>query len=257
MQHDNIVSLPAPVKCQECSIAVEGLLLGHVPDEPVYLGFLEIASPFDRTFDRLWIDIEMELNSLYSIGFYLRLLSRENVVRRVIQDEFEKRKTHLLASIEKEFVENGYDVPDVRQVDDVTSLVVPKNTSCRLFFNKMIHIRPVSSEKEHIYDLSNAKYWVKLVHQPAFGIGVQANNANGESKIVNYTKNIDEVDIQFPTLGFTSFETKEIEKVRFQVVNPTGRVVQTSGDCFLQINALNFIWCCVLIFMFVNCNFFK
>ena len=236
MQHDNFISLPAPVKCQDCSIAVEGLFLGHVPDEPVYLGFLEVSSPFDCT-KTLWIGIEMALNSMYSSGFYLRLLTRENVVRRVIDDEFEKRKTHLLTSIEKEFVENGYEVPYVRQVDDVTSLVVPKNTSCRLFFNNMIDIRTVSSEKEHIYDLSNAKYWVKLVHQPAFGIRVQLNNTNGESKVVKYTKNIDEVDIQFPTLAFASFETKEISRLRVQVVDPTGRVVQTSGDCFLQINA--------------------
>ena len=236
MQHDNFVSLPAPVKSQECSIAVEGLLLGHVPDEPVYLGFLEVSSPFDRT-KTVWIGIEMELNSMYSTGFYLRLLTRESVVGRVLQAEFERRKTHLLASIEKEFVENGYDVPYVRQVDDMTSLVVPKNTSCRLFFNNMIDIRAVSSEKENIYNLSNAKYWLKLVHQPAFGIRVQVNNANGESKIVKYTKNIDEVDIQFPTLAFTSFETKEIHKIRVQVVDPAGRVVQTSGDCFLQINA--------------------
>ena len=91
-----------------------------MPDEPVNLGFLEIASPFDRT-KTLWIGIEMALNSLYSTGFYLRLLTREYVVGRVIQDEFERRKTHLLASIEKEFVENGYDVPYVRQVGDVKS----------------------------------------------------------------------------------------------------------------------------------------
>ena len=156
-------------------------------------------------------------------------------MHRVIQADFEKRKSHLPASIEKEFAENGYDVPYVRQVDDVTSLVVPKNTICRLFFNNMID---VSSEKEHVYALSNAKYWLKLVHQPAFGIRVQVNNANGESQIVKYTKNIDEVDVQFPTLAFTSFETKQIDKLRVQVVDPAGRVVQTSGDCFLQINAL-------------------
>ena len=237
MQHDNFVSLPAPVKCQSCSIAVEGLFLGHVPDEPVCLGFLEISSPFDCT-KTIWIGIEMALNSIYSTGFYLRSLTRENVVHRVIQAEYEKRKSHLPALIEKEFAENGYDVPYVRQVDDVTSLVVPKNTVCRLFFNNMVDIRHVSSEKEHEYDLSNAKYWLKLVHQPAFGIRVQVNNATGESRIVKYTKNIDEVDIQFPTLAFTSFETKQIDKLRVQVVDPAGRVVQTSGDCFLQINTL-------------------
>ena len=56
MQHDNFVSLPAPVKCQSCSIAVEGLFLGHVPDEPVCLVFLEISSPFNRT-NTIWIGI--------------------------------------------------------------------------------------------------------------------------------------------------------------------------------------------------------
>ena len=163
----------------------------------------------------------MEQNSIYSTGFYLRLLTRENVVRRVIPAEFERRKTQLLASIEKEFVENGYDVPYVRQVDDLTSLFVPKNISCRLFFKNMIDICHVSS---------NAKYWLKLVHQPAFGIRVQVNNANGESKIVKYAKKIDEVDIQFPTSAFTSFETKEIDKIRVQVVDPGGLLIQTSGD---------------------------
>ena len=234
MQHDNFVSLPSPVKCQEFSVAVEGLFLGHMPDEPVYLGFLELSNPFDST-KPLWIGIEMELNSMYSTGFYLRLLTREDVVRRVIQSEFENRKTHLLSSIEKEFVEKGYEVPYVRQVGDMTSLVVPKNTSCRFFFNNMIDIRHDSNEKESVYDLSNAKHWLKLIYQPAFGLRVQVNNAKGESKVVKYTKNIDEVDIHFHTLSFTSFDTKEITKIRVQVVDPTGRVVQTYGDCFLQI----------------------
>ena len=235
MQHDNFVSLPSPVKCQEFSVAVEGLFLGHMPDEPVYLGFLELSTPFGQT---LWIGIEMELNSMYSTGFYLRLLTRENVEHRVIQSEFERRKTSLLAAIEKEFAEKGYEVPYVRQVGDVTSLVVPKNTSCRLFFNNMIDIRHGSSEKEHVYDLSNAKHWLKLIYQPAFGLRVQVNNANGESKVVKYTKNIDEVDIHFHTLSFTSFDTKDVDKLRVQVVDPTGRVVQTFGDCFLQIKTL-------------------
>ena len=206
MQHDNFVSLPSPVKCQEFSVAVEGLFLGHMPDEPVYLGFLELSSPFDRT-KTLWIGIEMELNSMYSTGFYLRLLTRENVEHRVIQSEFERRKTSLLAAIEKEFAEKGYEVPYVRQVGDVTSLVVPKNTSCRLFFNNMIDIRHGSSEKEHVYDLSNAKHWLKLIYQPAFGLRVQVNNANGESKVVKYTKNIDEVDINFHALRVSTQRT--------------------------------------------------
>ena len=235
MQHDNFVSLPSPVKCQEFSVAVEGLFLGHMPDEPVYLGFLELSTPFGQI---LWIGIEMELNSMYSTGFYLRLLTREDVVSRVIQTEFERRKTHLLAAIEKEFVEKAYEVPNVRQVGDMTSLVVPRNISCRLFFNNMIDIRHGSSEKEHVYDLSNAKHWLKLIYQPAFGLRLQVNNAKGESKIVKYTKNIDEVDIHFHTLSFASFDTKEIDKIRVQVVDPTGRVVQTFGDCFLQIKTL-------------------
>ena len=208
-----------------------------MPDEPVYLGFLELSSPFDRT-KTLWIGIEMELNSMFSTGFYLRLLTREDVVSRVIQTEFERRKTHLLAAIEKEFVEKAYEVPYVRQVGDMTSLVVPRNSSCRLFFNNMIDIRHGSSEKEHVYDLSNAKHWLKLIYQPAFGLRLQVNNAKGESKIVKYTKNIDEVDIHFHTLSFTSFDTKDVDKLRVQVVDPTGRVVQTFGDCFLQIKTL-------------------
>ena len=85
MQHDNFVSLPERIKCENCSIAVESFFLGHVPDEPVHLGYLEIANPFSPA-NKLWIGIQMELNSLYSTGFYLRLLTRENVVQRVIQN---------------------------------------------------------------------------------------------------------------------------------------------------------------------------
>ena len=237
MQHDNFVSLQSPIKCQEFSVAVESLFLGHVPDEPVYLGFLEFSNPFDQE-KKHWIGIEMELNSMYSTGFYLRLLTRENVVKRVIQAEFERRKIRLISSIEKEFVDKCYEVPYVRQVGDMTSLVVPKDTSCRLFFNNMIDIHHVSSAKEGIYNLSNAKYWVKLVYQPVFGIRVQVNDVNGESKVVKYTKNIDESDYPFQSLGYTTFETKEIDKLRVQVVDPTGRVVQTFGDCFLHLKTV-------------------
>ena len=237
MQHDNFVAMPEPLKCKEFTVAVESYSLSIVPDEHVYLGYMEIVNPFDVTSKKIKINIEMSQTTLYSTGHYLQtILKRDNVVYNLVSNEAKQRKLQTYETIEKEFVERGFEVPHVQQVGDMTSLVVPKNKYCRLFFNNMIDIKHFSSDTEHVYNLSDAKYWLKLLYQPIFGLRLQLNNSSGESRVVKYTKNIDGEDHHVNSLAFATFNTTEVNKFRIQVVDPTGNVLQTIGDCFLQIN---------------------
>ena len=239
MQHDNFVAFPEPLKCQEFSVAVESYSLSIVPDEHVYLGFMEIVNPFELTTNKkIKIHIEMSQTTLYSTSHYLQsTLEHEHVVYNIVRHEAEKRNLQTYETIEKEFAQKAFEIPHVRQVGDMLSLVVPKNKYCRLFFNNMIDIKHFSVDKEAVYNLSNAKHWLKLLYQPIFGLKLQVNNSSGESRVVKYTKNTDGDEHQINNLAFTTFNTKEVNKIRIQVVDPTGNVLQTIGDCFLQIKS--------------------
>ena len=135
MQHDNFISLPEPLKCNEVSIAVLNYSLSILPDDPVNLGFMEIVNPFDLTGKKkVKINMEMSHSMLYSTGYYLQtMLSLKNVVYSLVHPEALKRKNQSYDEIEKEFFDKGFEVPHVRVVDNMTSLVVPKNKNCRLF----------------------------------------------------------------------------------------------------------------------------
>ena len=239
MQHDNFISLPEPLKCNEVSIAVLNYSLSILPDDPVNLGFMEIVNPFDLTGKKkVKINMEMSHSMLYSTGYYLQtMLSLKNIVYSLVHPEALKRKNQSYDEIEKEFFDKGFEVPHVRVVDNMTSLVVPKNKNCRLFFNNMIDLKHFSSDTEHVYNLAKEMHWAKIVSQPIFGLKLQVNNSLGESHIVKYTKYFDGEDHQVPHLSFTTFNTKEINKIRVQVVDPTGNLLQTIGDCFQEIRA--------------------
>ena len=233
MQHNNFVSLQEPYKSNELYVAVESYSLSIVPDEHVYLGYMEIVTPFELTNKKIKINIEMSQTTLYSTGHYLQsTLTKDSVIHNLIINELSRKKTLSYASLEQEFIQKNFEVPHIRQVGDMTCLVVPKNKYCRLFFNNMIDIKHFSTDNENVYNLSDAKHWLKLLYQPIFGLRLQVNNSSGEARVVKYTKNIDGLDHQVSNLAFTSFETKEVNKLRIQVVDPTGNVLQTIGDCF-------------------------
>ena len=236
MLHDNFITLPTPVLCNQCDIAVDSFSLGIVPDEPVYLGYLSMDDPF-ATNSKITIKVQMSNGFLYTSFHYLQQLSKDHVINEVLLQEYAKRKGALdgatFESIAKEFTESKKELPHIKFDGHTTSLEVPKNTNCELFFTNKIDIKHKATLEEKTYPLSDAKYWLPLVSEPFFGLKLQLNNNNGESKIIKYTRRIDENQHDVNNLVYTSFQTREIRKIRIQVVDPIGEVLQTIGNCVL------------------------
>ena len=84
------------------------------------------------------------------------------------------------------------------------------------------------------YLFYNSQHLFKFI-TPVLGLKIQLNDSAGESKIVKYITDGDNQESNL--LTFTSFETKNINKISVQVVDSIGNVLQTIGNCFLWVKS--------------------
>ena len=81
---------------------------------------------------------------LYTSFHYLQQLSKDHVINEVLHQEYAKRKGApdgaTFESIAKEFTESNKELPHIKFDGHTTSLEVPKNTNCELFFTNKIDI---------------------------------------------------------------------------------------------------------------------
>ena len=242
-QHENFVSLPNPVlRCNQFKVGVESYSMSRMPDEPIYLGYMKFNNPFDWA-SQLTMKIELSQSSVYTAGNYLEnILSFGKIMDFVVNAEMERKKKLDVSiedcsfeTVQKEFWSLEKSVPYIEQAVEMTKLVVPKNTYCELYFNNMIDIKHFPMDKVKEYLFYNSQHWFKFITTPVLGLKIQLNDSAGESKIVKYITDGDNQESNF--LTFTSFETKNINKISVQVVDSIGNVLQTIGNCFLWIKS--------------------
>ena len=188
--HENFISLPQSILCNQFKVAVESYSMSVMPDEPICLGYMKFNNPFDWS-SQLTIKIELSHTNVYTAGTHLeKNLSFGKVMECVVNAEMERKKKlnvedYSRVKIEQEFLKLGKNVPFIEQGDEITKLVVPENTFCQLFFNNMIDIKHLPVDKAKDYNFYNSQHWFKFITTPVFGLKVQLNDSNGNHKLSN------------------------------------------------------------------------
>ena len=230
MKHDNFMTLPEPIICNQCDIGIETFRLAAIPDEPIFIGYMVVISPYDSSV--VTIKNELSHTDVYQAEYYLKTLS-ENCVRQAIYNDQEEKYGK---GWELRYRVRDIQVPHVVTTAVGTCLFVPPRQYCELYFNHMIHIThlPSASDSGKYYDLTAPYPWTRVVHDPVFSIELQLNNDKGEKRVIKYTKETMYKEVQQHNISYVTFNAKEIYKFRIRILDPTGNVIATEGTCSLS-----------------------